>query len=401
MSKTCWIIAVLVMTLLSLARPVAAAFHNTVIDEVVASVGGDTDQQFVEVRQLGPSQTLVTNAVIGAFDANGNYVNDVLVANHNVTNSSNGGRWIAATQKFQMTQGFTADFDISSGIIPVQSGMICYGSGTAMTTFFPVAPGSWDHTNAANYIDCVAYGAFTGSNSPSGLPIPDSPADHAIARTGTTFRSDADFACMQNITPKNNAGGTQTIIGTSCSNLPPPPPTTTTTSTTTTTLPPAPVGTALSGGPPLSTDCFGEWRVVGPSSSKSTVRCKHGDASCDKGTGADCQLRAEVCFGDADNSLYRGKCARRAVTRFALLGNVDATTASAVLDAVRALGGVRSGNAVAFTTPIATTRCTAPFTLSVPLKMRGGKARTGTRMLRSKTSAGKSDTDALKILCLP
>jgi len=36
---------------LAAVRPAAALYHIAVIDEVATSVGGDTEQQFVEIRQ--------------------------------------------------------------------------------------------------------------------------------------------------------------------------------------------------------------------------------------------------------------------------------------------------------------------------------------------------------------
>ena len=68
-------------TLASLCVPARshALFHISVIDEVLASLDGDAEQQFIEIQMLFGSQNLVSNAVVAAFDANGAYVEDILV----------------------------------------------------------------------------------------------------------------------------------------------------------------------------------------------------------------------------------------------------------------------------------------------------------------------------------
>ena len=61
-----------------------ALFHLSVIDEMLAGIDGDAEQQFLEVRMLFAAQNLTKNAVIAAFDADGNYVEDILVIPDNV-----------------------------------------------------------------------------------------------------------------------------------------------------------------------------------------------------------------------------------------------------------------------------------------------------------------------------
>jgi hypothetical protein len=200
---------------------------------------------------------------------------------------------------------------------------------------------------------------------------------------------------MPALTPTSNLPESKSIAGAPC---PAPPPTT---STTTTTLPPA-----LSGGPPVGTDCHGEWLVAGATGTKPVVRCKRGTASCDQGGSATaCTLRAHLCFADAANALYRGRCAARPVTRFALAGrardDADRAHASSVLQAVAALGGQAAGNTVNFTPSLAARACTGPITLSVPLRSRGGRQLSATKTLRTTTSAGKRDVDTLKVTCTP
>jgi hypothetical protein len=186
----------------------------------------------------------------------------------------------------------------------------------------------------------------------------------------------------------NNAGQTGTI-GVPC------PSTTTTTggpSTTTTTtlaLPPP-----LRGGGSAKTDCFGEWSVVGASGPGPVVRCRDGDATCDRGTGAGCVLQAAVCFyGRSD------RCEPAAVTAFSLTGT--GSPAGAILDVVDDLGGQLSGTRVTFLTPIANRRCTALANIPVALRTRGSRSRPGKLLLRSSTVAGRTDADKLRVICTP
>jgi hypothetical protein len=88
------LIAVVTCVLATLALPARshALFHISVIDEMLASIDGDPEQQFVEVKMLFAAQNLTKNAVIAAFDANGVYVEDILVIPDNVPTGVNGAR---------------------------------------------------------------------------------------------------------------------------------------------------------------------------------------------------------------------------------------------------------------------------------------------------------------------
>ena len=198
------LIAIVTCVLATLALPARshALFHISVIDEMLASIDGDPEQQFVEVKMLFAAQNLTKNAVIAAFDANGVYVEDILVIPDDVATGANGARWIAATEAFQTARGFTADFTMPAKI-PLGGGMVCWGApGIAAPD-----PASWDHTKPDNYVDCLAYGTYAGpTNEKIGNPTPLVAEGHSLVRQSETDDNAADFACAAVATPTNNAG---------------------------------------------------------------------------------------------------------------------------------------------------------------------------------------------------
>jgi len=354
---------------LVLARAAAASFHLAVIDEVVTRVDGDAGQQYVEIRMLAPAQGMVRNSVLAAFDAEGAYVADVLVVPGDVPRAGAGIRWMMATEAFQQAQGFAADFTIPAGILPLEDGMICWGAPGVM----PPDPASWDHTDPSRYVDCVAYGRFCGL-SPGGAPADGTPADHALARTAAAAFVNRDFVCASTLAPRNNAGVETAIAGAPC------------TSTGAYLC-----GRALAGGPPARTDCLGGWVVAGAPSARAVVRCRDGNPACDRGTGEGCLVRTQLCFGRATKA-----CTPAPVTAVDVRGpqhdQADRANATQVTLALEALGGVQDGTRVGFTPPLATPVCTAPFQVLVP---RGRPA----RRLRVVTHGGRTDKDALTLMC--
>ena len=341
------------------------------IDEVVTRVDGDPSQQYVEIRMLAPAQSMVRGSVLAAFDAEGAYVADVLVVPDDVPRAGAGIRWMMATQAFQQAHGFAADFTIPAGILPLEDGMICWGAPGVV----PPDPASWDHTDPSRYVDCVAYGRFCG-RSPGGAPADGTPADHALARTAAAPFVNRDFACAPTMAPRNNAGVETAITGAPCAS-------------TGAYL----CGRALAGGPPAKTDCLGGWVVAGAPSARAVVHCRDGDPVCDRGTGSGCLVRAQLCFGRATKG-----CTPAPVTSVELRGpqhdQVDRANATAVTLALEALGGVADGTRIGFTPPLATPVCTPPFQVVVP---QGKPA----RRLRVATHAGRTDRDALTVMCGP
>jgi hypothetical protein len=115
------------------------------------------------------------------------------------------------------------------GVFSPTGGMVCWGSPAAA----PPPPASWDPSIPNNYVDCAAYGGYTGTtpNRPGGTNTPTTlpPGDcqRSLFRmipttfnnpnppTGTWADTDTlnDFA-LQIPTPQNNAGSTGTLNAT-------------------------------------------------------------------------------------------------------------------------------------------------------------------------------------------
>src|SRR4026207_1181642 len=112
------IVAALVAVLLSAARA-EAAFHIVVIDEVLTSYDGDSEVQFVESRPLAGFQVVASASVFAAFDASGNYVEDILVVpGPNLANNASGVHWLIGTEAFRQSSGLMPDFIMPAGILP-------------------------------------------------------------------------------------------------------------------------------------------------------------------------------------------------------------------------------------------------------------------------------------------
>ena len=178
-----------------------AAFNFSQITEVMTSYNNDATEQFVEIQMTIGAQTVTMNAVLAAFDASGNYINDVLIVPANLTNGAPGAHWVMATSSFI---GVTPDFTIPSGIIPTGGGMICWGGGGGA---FPVDPMTWSRTDFNNYVDCVAYGSYSGpTNIKIGMATPLDGDGHSLQRVAPGNNNAADFACGDPATPTNNMG---------------------------------------------------------------------------------------------------------------------------------------------------------------------------------------------------
>jgi len=194
-------VAVLALGLVGLwSTSAMATFHLMTIYEVMTGYGGDTSVQFVELRMEAASQNLVGDTVLGAFDDTGTYLGDVLVLPNDVTFGQANRRVLMATSAFQTVTGLAPDFVIPA-TLPVSAGMICYGAPGI------VAPpaGSWDHSDPANYVDCIAYGAYTGpSNFHIGTPTPLTGEGHSMQRVSETNDNAVDFVCADPATPERN-----------------------------------------------------------------------------------------------------------------------------------------------------------------------------------------------------
>jgi hypothetical protein len=394
--RSCARHAVVALALVLVAAvPARANFHYAVIDEVMAGCGADPAVQFVEIRMTLDGQNVVGGSRLVAFSCDGSVPRrDLLLVDGNIGNSMAGGRWIMATPGFQAASGIAPDFPtMEAGIFP-DCGQICWGK-----------PGS-NLNSPSSYVDCVAYGPYTGPPAPRGTPVAVTPntGSQSLTRAGSGFNNfvlDAPTPTNAMGQPGNLGACTQVSSTTTTSGVGISSTTSTTTAgggNTTTTI-----AAALLGGGAAKTDCSAAWRVVGVPETGPAVRCADDDGGCDQTVGLQgCRVRAQLCFNDAAAAVFGGKCAASPVTAFALTGNPDPQAAAAIATALQALPGAQpAGGGVSFAPPLAAFACTPPLDLDVPLKVKGSKIKKGSRTLKSVTTADKRDKDKLKILCIP
>lgn len=205
MRHSLWWAVVIVPLLLIVPRPASATFHFMSISEIGAGFAGDPAVQYVELRLNLAGQTHVVNTRLTTFDANGN-ATELLLSDHAVSNGTSGANILYATAAFAAATGVTPDFVIPAGLMtPI--GMICWGAPGAVTP----NPSSWDFTQPNNYVDCVAYGAFTAATrGASGTPSTLGPGDGTrsltrIKGTSSSGSNDVDFA-LAAPNACNNAG---------------------------------------------------------------------------------------------------------------------------------------------------------------------------------------------------
>jgi hypothetical protein len=234
------LVAVLALLLVAFPPAAHAVFHVSHISEIMSGVGADPTVQYVEVSMDSTFQNAVGNTRLTAFNCNGTSHQVLMIVPSNVANQGAGVKWIMASQSFAAASGITPDFTwntVTDGSIDPVCGMVCWGAPGIV----PPMPGTWMETDPNQYVDCIAYGGYTGPtktsdpdadgvNSSSGTPtnLPPGDGSQSLTRTGSTNDNLADFALVCPPTPTNNAG-MMGVVG--CTTT-----TTTTTSTTTTTV---------------------------------------------------------------------------------------------------------------------------------------------------------------------
>jgi hypothetical protein len=198
--------------LLALPRPALAVFHFAHISEIMASYDGDDTVQFVEIEMKFGSQNLIANSVMAVFGADGTYLTDMIVFPSDVANSGAGVTYIVGTASFQTVSGLTLDFIAAKADLPNAGGMVCFGGGGGAT---PQNPPNWSRTNLDSYVDCLAYGSYSGPTKLlSGDPTPLLPVGHSLERVAETDDNATDFDCADPATPTNNAGTSASLPAT-------------------------------------------------------------------------------------------------------------------------------------------------------------------------------------------
>jgi hypothetical protein len=220
------VLVLVVCSIVASARPAAALFHIAHIVEVNARAENDATDQYVEIEMDFGGQTITSNSVLAAWDCDGTFLGDLLVVPGDVPNGGDGVRWIMATKN--PVGSITPDFVIpdSSPDIPPDCGQVCWGAPGVI----PPNPPNWSRDNLSNFVDCVAYGPYTGpTRTGSGGPTPLTPGDGTYALVRLDDRTFAP-ACP---TPENSAGAvgdygpctdptttTTTIVTTTSTTLP-------------------------------------------------------------------------------------------------------------------------------------------------------------------------------------
>jgi hypothetical protein len=203
--------ALAALLLLAAASPARALFHISDISEVLTSYGGSADVQAVEIEMLAGGQTLTQNSILAFFDATGAYVADALVVPGDVPNGGAGLHWLMGTSAFETASGVQVDFQFAPAL-PVGGGMVCWGAPGIVP---PANPGSWDHTDPEQYVDCLAYGSYAGpTNSKIGTPSPLTADGHSLRRVSETDDNATDFACGDPTELVNNAGAAAALAAT-------------------------------------------------------------------------------------------------------------------------------------------------------------------------------------------
>jgi hypothetical protein len=185
------------------APPAEAAFHFAVIDEVMFGKGGDANLQYVEIKMESSGQLIVGNTRLSAWNADGTFFGVLLLVPSNVSMGVPNTRWVMATPAFAAAAGITPDFTFAPAALP-STGMVCWGAPGVV----PPAPGSWDPSLPANYVDCVPYGGYAAANIRFGpataLGLGDG-SQQSLTRVTHTDNTSADFA-LSCPTPQANKG---------------------------------------------------------------------------------------------------------------------------------------------------------------------------------------------------
>ncbi|MFT4570068.1 MAG: hypothetical protein ACI8TX_002431 [Hyphomicrobiaceae bacterium] len=250
-----------------------ASFHVIEIESLMNRFGPSEEIEYVELEMLAPGQTQVRNTRLTFFSGDGSVVTVLDVADENVASGSSGSSILFATSTFGVGSGVIPDFFFEPGTID-DSGMICWGAPGGS----PPDPSTWDPAVPNSYIDCVAFGGYTGPlpGGKSGVSS-SAPGDgqNALNRVNSTGDDSVDFE-LGLPRPCNNAG--------ECAVL-------TTPTTITSTTVPATITSTTSSTMPLDRECCGD--VDG----NGSVKASDALAVLRKAVGLDVTFQCQnVCF---------------------------------------------------------------------------------------------------------
>ena len=195
--------------LLALSLPALATFHLMKVVEIFPGTAASPNAQYVVIQMYASGQNLVDGHDLTVYNAAGAVVGTFGFA-HNVSNGANQSRILIATSQAQSFFNISPDLVMSASILSA-GGKVCW----------------------AGTIDCVAWGAYSGSTAGVGTPFNATgglTSGRAAARrlniSGSTTALDGgddtdnsanDFA-FATPAPRNNAGALGTIPSSSCGN---------------------------------------------------------------------------------------------------------------------------------------------------------------------------------------
>jgi hypothetical protein len=169
------------------AAPVLAPYHVLVIEEIFFGCDKAPNAQYVMLRTLAGFQVFVNNQEINVQNGDGtaapNFGTFTALTNPRL---DSGVAILMGTPEAEDLFGITMDH-VTSGRLISPDGRICFGS----------------INNSP--VDCVAYGAYTGSDPGADSPAPAPVPNMALVRVSNTNNDTDDFRVAAPC-PQNNAG---------------------------------------------------------------------------------------------------------------------------------------------------------------------------------------------------
>ena len=207
--RTKLVATALLLLLGAFAPPAWATFHLMKVVEVFPGTAVAPSAQYVVIQMYASGQNLVGGHAITVFNASGTQI-AAFTFPGNVANGANQAKILIATPQAETFFGVTADLGMSAAIMAA-GGKVCF----------------------AGTIDCVAWGAYTGSASGVGTPFNAASgllfgkaAGRRLDIAGSATTLDAGDDTGNSATdfifrlpaPRNNAGVSGTIPGATCGN---------------------------------------------------------------------------------------------------------------------------------------------------------------------------------------
>lgn len=195
--------------LLGLSLPAMATFHLMKVVEVFPGTAASPSAQYVVIQMYASGQNLVGGHALTVFNGAGALIGTFTFAG-DVPNGANQAKILIATPQAQSFFGVNPDLVMSASVLSA-GGKVCW----------------------AGTIDCVAWGAYTGSATGVGTPFnasggltPGRAAARRLNISGSSTVLDAGDDTNNSATdfvfatpaPRNNAGAMGTIPPSTCGN---------------------------------------------------------------------------------------------------------------------------------------------------------------------------------------